>query len=391
MTRLVADAKQKYVFLNSLGRKHYNLLPNLLISAEPEDKSLDELNTVLTKHFQHTTSVITEQYSFHCRCQIPNESIANFVVGLKKSITCCQYEPQVQSILLRDRFVCGLAHETTRKRLLTEDNDLMFDQAVEIATSVERASVQARQKKMSDSKVSVNQVKGKQQTSYPFNPPKVCYHCGGPHLAIMCPFVHETCRACDKTGHIARVCQSKRSEHGTSSRGSGSSRTDPRNRTHLLEVYNLISDPSPRTTSNPSSSTTVFSRSKPFTMSIMINNHSVPMELDTGASVSVISKSTYNTVLKDTVPLESTDISLRMYMGKELPVLGVATVAVSYESQTTLLPLVVIKGDKASLFGRNWLEHIKLNWPVIHRVSNNREVDDLLQKHQQLFLKGMEA
>ena len=171
MTRLVADAKQKYVFLNSLGRKHYNLLPNLLTSAEPEDKSLDELITVLTKHFQPTTSVITEQYSFHCHCQIPNESIANFVVGLKKSITCCQYEPQVQSRLLRDRFVCGLAHEATRKRLLMEDNDLTFDQAVEIATSVERASVQARQKKMSDSKVSVNQVKGKQQTSYPVNPP----------------------------------------------------------------------------------------------------------------------------------------------------------------------------------------------------------------------------
>ena len=54
----VADAKQKYVFLNSLGRKHYNLLSNLLSPAEPEDKSLDELITVLTKHFQPTTSVI---------------------------------------------------------------------------------------------------------------------------------------------------------------------------------------------------------------------------------------------------------------------------------------------------------------------------------------------
>ena len=152
----VADAKQKYVFLNSLGRKHYNLLSNLLSPAEPEDKSLDELITVLTKHFQPTTSVIAERYSLHCRCQTPNESIADFVVGLKKSITCCQYEPHVQSILLRDRFVCGLAHEATRKRLLTEDNDLTFNRAVEIATSVERASVQARQMKMPDSKVSVN-------------------------------------------------------------------------------------------------------------------------------------------------------------------------------------------------------------------------------------------
>ena len=188
----VADAKQKFVFLNSLGRKHYNLLSNLLSPAEPEDKSLDKLITVLTKHFQPTTSVIAERYSFYCCCQIPNESIADFVVSLKKSITCCQYKPQVRSILLRDRFVYGLAHEATRKHLLMKDNDLMFDRAVEIATSVERASVQARQIKMSDSKVSVNQVKGMQQTSYSVNPPKVCYHCGGPHLDTCC-FVHETC------------------------------------------------------------------------------------------------------------------------------------------------------------------------------------------------------
>ena len=136
----------------------------------------------------------------------PNESIADFVVGLSKSITCCHYEPQLQSILLKDRFVCGLAHEETRKRLLTEDNDLTFDRAVKTATSVERASVQARQMKMSNSKVSVNQVKGKEQTNYPVNPPKVCYRCGGPHLATTCRFVLETCRADGKTSHIARVC-----------------------------------------------------------------------------------------------------------------------------------------------------------------------------------------
>ena len=134
----VADAKQKYVFLNSLGREHNNQLSNLLSPSEPEDKSLYELITVLTKHFQPTTSVIAERYSFHCRCQTPNESIADFVVSLKKSITCCQYEPHVQSILLRDRFVCGLAHEAARKSLLTEDNYLTFDRAVEIATSVEK-------------------------------------------------------------------------------------------------------------------------------------------------------------------------------------------------------------------------------------------------------------
>ena len=68
-----------------------------------------------------------------------------------------------------------------------------------------------------------------------------------------------------------------------------------------------------------------------------------------------------------------------------------------YASQTTSLPLVVVKGDGASLFGRNWLEHIKLNWSAIHSVSNTQDIEDILKNHQQLFrkelgtLKGMEA
>ena len=120
------------------------------------------------------------------------------------------------------------------------------------------------------------------------------------------------------------------------------------------------------------------------------------MELDTGASVSVIS--TFNSVLKDTGSIEPTGICLRTYMGQELPVLGTTTVNVRYTSQTTSLPLVVVKGDgAASLFGCNWLEHIKLNWSAIHSVSNTQDIKDILKSYQQLFrkelgtLKGMEV
>ena len=111
----VAADKQKYVFLNSLGRQHYNLLANILSPEEPEQKTFDELVDLLTKHFQPPASVISERYSFQCRCQEPDESIADFVVGLKKLIIRCEYDAAVQKTLLRDRFVSGLANESTRK------------------------------------------------------------------------------------------------------------------------------------------------------------------------------------------------------------------------------------------------------------------------------------
>ena len=69
----VPDGKQKFVFLNSLSRKHYTLLANLVSPAAPNTKSLDELVDTLSKHFQPKSSIISERYSFHCRCQESDE------------------------------------------------------------------------------------------------------------------------------------------------------------------------------------------------------------------------------------------------------------------------------------------------------------------------------
>lgn len=71
----------------------------------------------------------------------------------------------------------------------------------------------------------------------------------------------------------------------------------------------------------------------------------------------------------NSVLLETTDISLRTYLGEELQVIGVITVTMCYEEQSADLPLVVVAGEGTSLFGRNWLEHIKLNWTDISQVT----------------------
>ena len=56
------------------------------------------------------------------------------------------------------------------------------------------------------------------------------------------------------------------------------------------------------------------------------------MELDTGAAVSIISEDTFKFVFKDSVSITPTDISLRTYLGNQLPVLGSAEVEVVYNS-----------------------------------------------------------
>ena len=364
----IEAGKQKFVFLNSLGRRHYNLLANLVSPEQPEDKTFEELTGILQKHFQPQSSIISERYSFHCRGQDPNESIADFVVALKKLIRC-GYEAEVQKILLRDRFVCGLAHESTRKRLLTENNDVTFERVVEIATSIEQAAVQAKLMK-SGEKNPIHNIKGKSPKQSP-----TCHRCGGPHLAPACRFLHEKCRACGKIGHIARVCRSKEKE----SKPLKQSTSSTHNKTNRVDGQEEPEE----------SSYTMFnlnSRSKPITLTVHLNDCPVEMELDTGASLSVMGESTFRALLGNTVPIESTEVRLRTYTGDGLPVLGKATVSVTYESQTVKLPLIIIQGEGAALFGRNWLERIRLNWAAIHMVgSSSSALHDIIQKHQQLF------
>ena len=55
-------------------------------------------------------------------------------------------------------------------------------------------------------------------------------------------------------------------------------------------------------------------------LNVHLNDISIQMELDTGASVSIISLATYNHLQSS--PLESSDIKLKTYSGEVINVLG---------------------------------------------------------------------
>ena len=53
-----------------------------------------------------------------------------------------------------------------------------------------------------------------------------------------------------------------------------------------------------------------------------------------------------------------------------------------------MLPLVVVKGNRPSLFGRDWLAHLKLDWKGIH-LLNSSPLKELLSCHRKLFEDGL--
>ena len=83
------------------------------------------------------------------------------------------------------------------------------------------------------------------------------------------------------------------------------------------------------------------------------------MELDTGATVSLISQNTFKRFFPGT-ELQQSSTKLQSYSGESISVLGQLQVDVSYDNQCVELPLLVVSGKGPNLFGRDWMLQIQL-------------------------------
>ena len=140
------------------------------------------------------------------------------------------------------------------------------------------------------------------------------------------------------------------------------------------------------------------SASAPLQSMVKIDGKELSMELDTGASLSLMSETTYKKLWEsDTLPeLEQTAVKLRTCTGEEIGVLGCINVKVQSNEQEAHLPLLVVKGIGPSLLGRNWLTKLRLKWQEIFSVRTNHSLESLKQ-HDGVFknelgtLKEIEA
>ena len=85
-------------------------------------------------------------------------------------------------------------------------------------------------------------------------------------------------------------------------------------------------------------------------MTVNVNSKPRQMEVDTGASLSIISEETFNKEFNQT-ELKPTDITLQMYSGEPLTILEMMDTEIVYNDQSSISPLIVVQGHGPSLFG----------------------------------------
>ena len=133
-------------------------------------------------------------------------------------------------------------------------------------------------------------------------------------------------------------------------------------------------------------------RPLPYIVQLSVAGQPLEMEVDTGASLSVFSEELYSYLFSagQAPQLVESGIVLRTFTREEVKPKGSCSVNVCYDGIEYSLPLFVVGGKGPALVGRNWLEKIKLNWPIIKQLlSHNKRLEEILQKHAQLFEEGV--
>ena len=114
------------------------------------------------------------------------------------------------------------------------------------------------------------------------------------------------------------------------------------------------------------------------------------MEIDTGFSLSLISKATYDKLQSSAtlLPLKSEQIKLHTYIGED------RCVRISFiDSPEWNLYLHLTPagggGDAPSLIGQNWLTKLCLDWRSVHAISLSHSLKGTLEQNKEIFQQGL--
>ena len=356
---VTVEEKKRSILLSNCGATTYKLIRSLVDADRLNRTSYKDLVKLVQEYYAPAPSVIVQRFKFNTRVRSMGESVAAYVASLRQLAEHCGYGESLHE-MLRDRLVCGVNHDGIQRKLLAEKN-LTYDKAYELAVAVEAAERDTKDLKLGNAPPSFSEgvhystqpgsTSLKEKTrSYPKKATPSCYRCGGEHLATVCRYRETICRYCKKKGHLERVCRTKLS------------RAEPKRPNYPRKNCYIDEDQRGPDPDAYDMFTLTDKFYDPIIIQVTINGVPIKMEMDTGASVSVISKATYQMISSRTgiEKLQESTVKLKTYTGEPIPVLGTVSVKVSYNNCELELFVQVVDGKGPDLMGRDWLTQFKV-------------------------------
>jgi hypothetical protein len=372
----IRDAKKRAVLLSICGKATYQLASSLLAPAELAQSSYVDICKALKTHFDPQPPELVLRSRFYERSRRAGESVAEFLAELRKLAKDCNFGSSLEG-MLRDRLSLGINDEAIENKLRAEET-LTLNKAFSIAQAHEaaaRSCLSGSQKETTQSSVHALRRQGPGGV-------KRCFRClSSKHLSANCPFLEKRCFNCSKIGHTAAACRSSTSSRKEQQKVQEVEAAELEDQLEE-EAYSLHQMAGGR------------KRVPPIMTMVVVNGTPLRMEIDTGASVSLISDKTFKECLGSKPELQPDSTLLRTYSGELMRVKGCIQVLVEVNGVSKKLQLLVVNGGGSSLLGRDWLSCLPLNWRDIKKVSQTTKVEHprirkLLEDYSEVFDSGL--
>lgn len=379
---VVLDSARRANFFTVCGSRVYETLLALITPKKASDVTFEEIQSVLTRHFSPKSNEISVSFKFYKRDQKSDESASDYIAQLRKLSSECNFSDLER--MLRDRLVCGMRDDRLQYELLKRDN-LRYQDVVDAMLSSESAG---RDVRMIQDAAGVNPSTSSPCLPAPQAPSTVepmdinavqskvnvrlCYRCGDRHGGE-CRFINTVCRFCQKKGHLEKICLSKKKKQTNRDVNFAAEPHDRLNGVYCVHSKNSTRVP-------------------PYEVETLLAGVPTRMQVDTGASFSIINERTWHSV-RARLPRNSmrrVDISLRTWTETPVLLVGQVLLPVQYKDIRSDLCVIVAKGNGPNLLGRDWLAPLNININI-NFVSNTDkfEIESLLARHADVFKDGL--
>lgn len=434
----VSEDKMKIALIMSMaGKEFHSKVNSIIMPKKPTEYSFDGLVTELKKHFSPKTNIRYERYKFMSRKFEAHETLSDFIVDLKFLADSCEFNNFLDHAL-SDKLIWSV-NPSIQKRLLDEPISKTFQEICSIALSMEmvaknvqemqgglqRFDFEQDQKRVN--KTFQNYAKGA-STSRGYNNIRITKRTGSSDEKRSYKRERSEeradqvqCYRCQRFGHMSRDCFNNRRRpisRDTSRRFSRREERHPGkyekrssiNQMEEIEEYESSEGRKDDEISLYASRESLredevfmnnlsmgqtnrgkFLDKSPLILTFFLDNWEVPMEIDSGASYSVISWYMYEQYFKDKM-LRQCTVPLCVISGSKLVIRGEIDVNVKSSSSEKyfLLSLIVIESNTrfTPLLGRNWLSVLLPRWKSFFKVNAISKVQEEEQEFNMEILKS---
>ena len=406
----IKSSERKKALLLYLAGEDIRNIYNALDGSEKD--TYQDCVGLIDDYFNTRVNLTYERNKFRNIVPQPGENSKSFITRLKEASINCGFENYSSGDAIVDQFLEKTTSNKLRRRLLSEDN-LSVHRLVEITSSAELAEMQAAAIEKTDPVERLSRLQMSQNRKYPEqrkqyqeqrNPSRkypeqtsrreygkerwrdtgrkfACYGCGDEGHRVgdpVCPAKGKQCKKCNRYNHFESYCFTQKEE--------GSERkSDWRSSKGRIQVMERKDD-------SDSDDEYLFGlqEGKRSDVTIKMDNHPVKVLRDSGASINVLDRETYEELKKVmAIKLYPTNVKVYAYNSKKpIELLGMFYSNISYRD-THHLGRVFVTSDKEGgcILGReSALELGLMELPTEINVISTEEKDvkEMLKEHPKI-------